>query len=123
MPISATQRDLYPVDWQFLSWNIVVRRAGGRCQCCGECGRNPEHLEDDGRCRNRHGQPRWRGKPWQRPVILSAAHLDHDPTSRSLDGILALCESCHLAADREQHLASRRASREAVGQVPLFELV
>jgi hypothetical protein len=32
---------VYGVDWPHLSFNIVFRRAGGRCECCGECGRDP----------------------------------------------------------------------------------
>ena len=122
-PMTMAEHHRYPIDWPFLSWNIVVRRAGGRCECSGECGRDPAHLEEDVRCRNRHGQPRWRGQPWQRPVILSAAHLEHDPSSRDLTLIAAYCESCHLAYDRAQHAATKQARREArLGLLPLFEL-
>lgn len=124
MPLTRAQWDLYPEDWPQLSWRIIVERAGARCQCAGECGRDPKHLDEDVRCRNRHGQPRWRGKSWQRPVILSAAHLDHDPTSRDLEAILALCESCHLAVDRAHHAATRQANRERqLGLIGLFDLV
>jgi hypothetical protein len=117
------RRELYPLNWGAISW-MVLERAEWRCQCHGECGRLVEHLHRaDGRCRNRHGQPRWGGQPWQRPVILSAAHLDHDPSSRDLGSILAYCESCHLSFDQPQHLATRRANREAaLGLMPLFEL-
>lgn len=112
----------YPVDWGFLSWNIVVRRAGGRCECVGICGRPGEHLaRADARCRNRHGQPRWQGKPWQRPVILSTAHLGHDASVQDPDELIGLCEPCHLAFDRAQHVATRRRNFEQrAGLLPLF---
>lgn len=124
MPLTRAQWAAYPEDWPLLSWNIIVNRAGGRCECGGECAGDPGHLDDDVRCRNRHGQPRWRGQPWQRPVILSAAHLDHDPPSRDLDFILVMCESCHLRYDSTHHAATRRANREReLGLLPLFDLV
>lgn len=125
MPIPQQRRAEYPCDWAFLSWNIVVRRAGGRCECDGRCGRTAAHL-DDGRCRNRHGQPRWRGKSWQRPVILSTVHLGRDPSSRDLDDLQGWCESCHLAYDSHQHWATRRRNfEERAGLLPLpgLELV
>ncbi len=125
MPISPQARHRYPLDWAFLSWNIVVRRAGGRCECHGECGRTEGHLDPaDARCRNRQGAARWRGKPGQRFVILSAAHLDGDPACRDLNRIIAACEGCHLSLDRGQHWATRRRhEEEQLGLVPLFELV
>lgn len=126
MPISPQdRRDHYGLDWPHLSFNIVFRRAGGRCECTGECAGDADHLDPvDGRCRNRHGQPRWRGRWDQRPVILSAMHLDHDPDARDLDRIIAGCEGCHLRHDAAQHWATRRRRfEEAAGLLPLFEVV
>lgn len=122
MTISVEDRRLYGADWGHLSWNIVVRRAGGRCECLGHCGGVNQHLDPvDGRCRNRHGEPRWRGNPWQRPVILSTAHLDHNPETRDPDLLIGLCESCHLRYDARQHWSTRRRRHEeAAGLLPLF---
>lgn len=128
MPLTAAARAEYPCDWPFLSWNIVMRRSGRRCECGDpnlpwDCGRGPAHHGPDGRCRNRHGQPRWRGKPWQRPVILSLIHLNHDPTSRDVTTMRASCEGCHLHEDQLQHAETRRRNREArLGLVPLFDV-
>jgi hypothetical protein len=124
VPLSSAQWGLYPEDWAQISW-AVRERAGHRCECHGECERPDEHLEAvDGRCRNRHGQTRWRGQRWQSPVFLSAAHLDHDPTVRDLDRLRALCPGCHLAFDRAQHAATRHANREReLGLISLFDLV
>lgn len=120
MPIRDWSR--YPDDWKSISL-AVKERAGWRCECAGECGRGSEHLEDeDGRCRNRHGEPRWRGRQHQCSVVLTTAHLDHDPAGRDLDRLRAFCEGCHLNYDRAHHAATRRATREAqLGLVPLFD--
>jgi hypothetical protein len=123
VPLTAAARARYPADWGLLSWT-VLHRAGMRCECTGECGRPHDHLDPaDGRCRNRHGEPRWRGRRYQRPVVLSAAHLDHDPAGSDLARIAAYCEGCHLCYDRTHHAVTRRLRREQqLGLIGLFEL-
>jgi hypothetical protein len=55
-------------------------------------------------------------------VVLTTAHLDHDPAN-NLDGNLAgLCSRCHLAYDAPHHLRSRwnrRRMRWALGDLLL----
>jgi 5-methylcytosine-specific restriction endonuclease McrA len=47
---------------------------------------------------------------WREPikVVLTTAHLDHDPSNNDLANLAVLCQRCHLAHDREQHAATRR---------------
>ena len=55
-------------------------------------------------------------------VILSAAHLDNDPSNSGPRNLAALCQWCHIIHDRPQHLLQRRLtyrSRLAIGD--LFE--
>lgn len=122
MPIRPENRARYPKNWSEISAWVRFVRAGGRCECTGECGRASEHLAvDDGRCRNRHGQPRWRGTGIQCAVILTTAHRDHTPENCDPGNLLALCEGCHLHHDREHHARTRRESRIALlGMDPLF---
>lgn len=121
MPISTETRRRYPTNWNEISDWVRFVRAGGRCECSGECGRPDGHLGPDVRCRNRHGQPRWGGARRQCTVILSTAHLNHVPEDDDPDEMLALCEGCHLAYDRQHHAATRRARQaEALGMDPLF---
>lgn len=118
MPIRAEQRDLYPADWPEISRRIRFGRARGQCECDGTCGR--PHT---GPCPNRHrGLDYLNGKP----VVLTCAHLNHDPSDCRDENLKALCAPCHLWFDREHHAQTRRATREAArlaaGIVPLFGL-
>lgn len=55
-------------------------------------------------------------------VILTLAHLDHDPTNNDPANLAALCQWCHLHQDRKQHAHNRRVTRAAkTGQAFLIE--
>lgn len=123
MPIRADQLHRYPPEFYEIAHWIKTVRAGGRCECLGECGRENTHLEPvDGRCRNRHGERTW-GVGGVRPtlVILGTAHLDHTPEHIGQGNLRAFCPGCHLAHDQGHHSATRRAAITDI-MVPLFEL-
>lgn len=123
MPIRAEDKHRYPVDWQVISEWVRFVRAQGRCECAGECGGVAGHLDEDGRCRNRHGEPRWNGAPNQCTVILTTAHLNHTPEDGDPDALAALCEGCHLRYDQAHHRHTRERNRiAALGMEPLFDL-
>lgn len=120
MPIRAENAARYPADWPDIS-RATKERAGWRCECDGRCGRPSAHLDEDGRCRNRHGEPRWQGRPGQRGVVLTTAHLDHVPEHCDPSNLSAMCEGCHLHYDRAHHAETRRATREAeLGLIDMF---
>lgn len=116
-PIRPENRDRYPDDWPAISRRIRFDRAGGRCECRGECGRGT-HA---GRCPNRHGQPAY---DTGSTVVLTTAHLDHTPENCAPTNLRAFCQGCHLHYDRDHHAATRartrRAALEATGQLPLL---
>ena len=116
MPIRPENRDRYPADWAEISRRIRFDRAGGRCECTGECGRPSSHLAGDGRCGARHGEPihqsSW-GGPSRQTVVLTTAHLDHTPEHCEDEDLLAMCQGCHLHYDREHHAETRQATRAA----------
>lgn len=122
MPVRAELKHLYPKNWPEIAAAIKWGRAGGRCECAGECGRSPEHLADeDVRCRNRHGGPVWGSARAAARVVLACAHLNHTPEDARPEALISFCGGCHLAYDLPHHLASRRANRiAAMGLVPLF---
>jgi hypothetical protein len=104
MPIRPENKGRYPKDWKQISERIRFVRAGGRCECEGECGRG--HY---GRCPNVHLQPAYgTGKT----VILTVAHLDHTPEHCADDELRAMCQGCHLHYDRDHHAQTRLATRE-----------
>lgn len=113
MPIKDKSR--YPVNWENLSWAVRMR-AGWRCEG------SPAYPD----CRATHGEshPVTGSK-----VILTVAHLDHDPGNNEPDNLRALCQRCHLTHDAQIHalnasvtrLMNHRArrARQAIGD--LFE--
>ena len=40
-------------------------------------------------------------------VILTCAHLDRVPENLNENNLMAMCQACHLAYDRDQHTATR----------------
>lgn len=95
MPIRRDLRGLYPPDWPEISRRIRFVRAGGRCETCD--------------------RPHGAGG-----VVLTTAHLDHDPANNADDNLRALCQRCHLAYDAHHHLANRRVTyrmRHALGDL------
>ncbi len=141
MPIRAADRDRYPENWDALSRFIRDERAGGRCECTGEC--DDQHR--GGRCNARDGArvQRWKPDPawwaedppmsgaWHPPItiVLTVAHLDQTPEHNDDGNLLACCQRCHLRIDRWQHGANAlrtrqrraRAELEGAGQVGLFD--
>lgn len=117
MPIRPENRRRYPPDWPEISRAIREDRAGGRCECRGECGRPDGLLAADGRCPNRTGQP---AIGTGSTVVLTTAHLDHTPEHCDPANLRAMCQGCHLHYDRAHHAETRRANRERwLGLVPL----
>jgi len=120
MPIRPENRGRYPDDWPEISRRIRLDRAGGRCECTGECGRHRNGrglaITYDGpdtapaRCMNWQGGAAWGSGS---PVVLTVAHLDHTPENCDVDNLRAMCQGCHLHYDREHHAETRQATRRA----------
>lgn len=108
-------RSRYPAEWEAIVARIAAR-AGGRCECCGECGRCKPGVRCE--ARNKAPHPATGSR-----VVLTTAHLDHDTTRNSDDNLKAMCQRCHLATDLRHHLqnarATRRRRREEGGQMRL----
>lgn len=116
MPIAPEDRARYPSDWKDISKRIRFDRAGGRCECAGECG-----LHSGRRCCEVHGEPAVFAKGM---IVLTTAHLDHTPEHCEDDNLKAMCQRCHLRYDVDHHRASARRRRdEKVGQRSLPDVV
>ncbi len=103
MPIKDP--DLYPPDW----WRISLQErvnSGWRCRFC----------------RAEQGEPH---PVTGSRVVLTVAHLDHNPQNNDPDNLAALCQKCHLAYDQQEHLhhaaQTRRRRKVEAGQLELLE--
>lgn len=103
MPIRPENLKRYPIDWKHISASIKAR-AEGRCECEGECG-----LHQHRRCEERHGEPaKWaKGR-----IVLTVAHLDHQPENCDPSNLKAMCQRCHLRYDVAHHRSTARRTRE-----------
>lgn len=127
MPIRPEARHLYPPprEWRAIRSEILFR-AQKRCECTGQCGDVHDACGSQlsaPRCNAPNGEiilrasehpARWwlhgacslclGGDPECRPVkvILTIAHLDHDPTHNDPANLKALCQRCHLRLDVDE---------------------
>lgn len=116
MPIRPENTHRYPRNWREISARIRFDRAGGRCECSGQCGL----THPRGRCPALHEQPH----PDTGSVVwLTTAHLNHTPEDVRESNLLAACQRCHLRLDAGHHRVTRSltlaARAAAAGQLAL----
>ena len=116
MPISPENRARYPRNWPAISLSIRKDRAGDRCECQGECG-----CDHAGRCPERNGRHH---SVTGSVVVLTVAHLNHQPEDNRGENLRAMCQRCHLAHDRPEHArnARRTFSRRRIEALHNHEL-
>lgn len=90
MPISPEWMALYPEDWDTISKDIR-ERAGQKCQWCG--------VEN-------HTRVRRKGRSVL--IVLTVAHLDHDPRNCDQENLRALCQGCHISYDKSPEQQRKR---------------
>lgn len=98
MPIRPENKHLYPANWKDIRAQILDRAA----HCCEWCSiPNYSYRE-------------------KTKIVLTIAHLDHDPTNNDPSNLKAGCQKCHLGHDREHHKImrslNRYVDRERAGQ-------
>jgi hypothetical protein len=130
MPIRADLRKHYGREWIKETRPRILARAKNRCERCGKPNRSlvltaSGHYKLPGR---RDYWMFWRstndsiwtdqdGKPAEiilpadrvrmTHVVLTIAHVNHDPTDNSDDNLQAWCQWCHLIHDVAHHRESR----------------
>jgi len=95
MPIKPENKKLYPPDWKEIRQGIL-ERANNKCEFCGI--ENHTFREDE------HSSVY---------IVLTIAHLDHDPTNNNQDNLRALCQRCHNRYDSERRKANARRTRRS----------
>ena len=109
----------YPSDWKEISRHIRFDRAGGQCECFGECGLHKDHPGPR-RCIEVHSKhAQWAlGK-----IVLTVAHLCHDTKCSNRDHLRAMCQKCHNRYDtphRKKNRSHTRAIKLAAGTLQLL---
>lgn len=106
MPIRPENRAKYPKDWPEISRRIRFERAEGRCEKMlpGRILPNNSVLTPY-RCNAEHGKPH---PDTGSTVILTVAHLDHNPENCADENLMAMCQRCHLRYDQHHHKSCDR---------------
>lgn len=137
MPIRASEKARYPADWKAISASVRAD-AGNQCEKCkapnGEtvlraqsedyhfasvyavipAGSPGAHIysAEDGECLDVRPVCEITGwKPVR--IVLTVAHLDHQPENCARDNLRAWCQRCHLAYDAKHHASNSAATRRA----------
>ena len=99
MPIDYKK---YPPNWKTEIVPRIKERAGNCCEFCDI--------------------PNYTIKPNGTKVVLTIAHLDHDPANHDVqdERLAALCQACHLNYDRPRHMKKRKYGRGVFEQPTLF---
>lgn len=113
MPIHPDRMKLYPggsihsKEWREIRERIL-KRANDKCEG------TPKFPQC--RAENRKPHPETGSR-----VVLTIAHMDHEPAHCDDDNLKALCQRCHLTYDAEHHAANAAATRRAkLGNRELF---
>lgn len=88
MPIRAEMRRRYPKDWKRIS-AFIRRRACDACEGCGARNGRPHPITGS-------------------KVVLTVAHLDHQPENNAPANLRAWCQKCHNAHDLLHRIMNRR---------------
>lgn len=137
MPIKPENKGRYPANWKDVRRRILAR-AGNCCERCrvpnkeritrGTGDDADTYMDSDANvyCANtgeHFGQTHMsnfecNGK-WIN-IVLTIAHLDHQPENCADDNLKALCQRCHLLHDQQHHRANAaitRHQRKAAGDL------
>lgn len=102
MPISKERKKLYPKDWKAIRERILFRASH-------VCEGSPKYP--DCRAHNYRPHPVTGSK-----VVLTIAHLDHNPRNNHPDNLRAWCQRCHLTYDAKFHAKNASKTRKNKGK-------
>ncbi len=122
MPIKPENKHLYPDNWNEISYYIRFVRAENKCENCGVENYSFGYWIDDkfydlleiSEHLHKTGEDLTDGIPLdQKPIriVLTTAHLDHDPTNNDFDNLKALCQRCHNRHDIKHRVQTRKKAK------------
>lgn len=124
MPIRAEMRDKYPDNWKEIRQGIL-EEAGYKCEECGIPDHAVGYRDAEGNFIPAAGNyyieldcaremvkhyNEWcsDGEKWI-VIILTVAHLDHNPENNKRENLALLCQQCHNRHDAKTRHRNRRA--------------
>ncbi len=136
MPISKMNRHKYPPNWKAIR-QTLLRRAGGdekdprkgaKCEQCDvpnyavvtyrkhtRAVSKPfsSYTEAKAYLEETKGRGDWISTIRISVIVLTIAHLNHDPEDNRLENLRAWCQRCHLTYDLELHKRNAAQTRLA----------
>lgn len=120
MPIRKEMKSKYPPRKEWLAIRTrILARAKNCCEFCGVHNHRLGYRDEDGKFRAVMPMEcealALDGVKTLR-IVLTVAHLDHDPTNNADNNLRALCQRCHLRYDAKEHrynAAETRGKRRA----------
>lgn len=125
MPIRPENKDRYPANWASEVRPAILERAKNEHghPCCEECGAPNrvliERHPDGSWCHTMEG---FEGEPNIVRIVLTIAHLNHQPEDCRPENLRAWCQRCHNRYDmpmRRAGIKERARAQRANGD--LFE--
>lgn len=124
MPIKKENKKLYPKNWKQIREQIL-QRAGNKCEFCGVKNHLIGYRDANGKFIESTGMQQEADKLDGEKVfkiVLTIAHLNHNPQDNSPDNLRALCQKCHNNYDKEHRKETRKRTLEQIrGQNELFK--
>lgn len=125
-PIRASEQGRYPKDWPQIRARILAR-AGGRCEFlmvdgtrCNAPDLTIVHRSDSNPEVWGLGEVAF-GQCYQVKVVLTVAHLDHEPENCADENLKCGCQLHHLRHDAKHHqVNAARTRREKKNNGELF---
>jgi 5-methylcytosine-specific restriction endonuclease McrA len=130
MPIKPENKARYPANWKQIRAQ-VLERAQHKCEQCGVANRarivrgtGPDadtymthdaevYDADTGEYLGLRRMSDYHCNGNVTDIVLTIAHLDHQPENCVLENLRAWCQRCHLRYDARHHAANAAATRRA----------
>ena len=114
MPIRPEMRERYPRNWDEISLR-ARSRAGNRCEFCGR--KNGDWIErKDQTAPAKPGQATDEQGIIYYKVVLTVAHMNHQPQDCRPENLKALCQPCHNQYDAPNRARVRAENRAIQAQ-------
>lgn len=128
MPIRPENRARYPANWSTEIRPSILKRARDCCEKCrapngkticremsGASYMTMDGMVFDAETGDALGYARGSEYPAGRfvTVVLTIAHLDHQPENCDPGNLRAWCQRCHLRYDQQHHADNAAATRRA----------